>query len=246
MTDAEKVHVIYDWMGKNVVYDYSAADEMDGVNVNSDAYNAFYKYNCFFLEGVFDDGVAVCNGIAKAVTLLCGIENITCLKVGGTSRGVKHAWNKVFVDGVWYVVDSTWSNAPAVGDIEMFDHDYLMLSTPEAATNHKEDTEDTLPYYAPDGDHNRFSETYFEYGAYVGNYYISSTEELRRLVNYAKSERMDEVFVFCSSYDVLAGYADAVGVTLEPCCNGFADSDGDGECDRCGSGDGVSVSVNGV
>ena len=245
MTDAEKVHVIYDWMGKNVVYDYSAAEEMDGVNVNSDAYNAFYKYNCFFLEGVFDDGVAVCNGIAKAVTLLCGIEDITCLKAGGTSRGVKHAWNKVLVDGVWYVVDSTWSNVR--GDtVEMFAHDYLMLSTPEAATNHKEDTEDTLPYYAPDGDHNRFSETYFEYGAYVGNYYISSEEELRRLVNYAKSEGMDEVFVFCSSYDVLAGYADAVGVTLEPCCNGFADSDGDGECDRCGSGDGVSVSVNGV
>ena len=247
MTDAEKVHVIYDWMGKNVVYDYSAADEMDGVNVNSDAYNAFYKYNCFFLEGVFDDGVAVCNGIAKAVTLLCGIEDITCLKVGGTSRGVKHAWNKVLVDGVWYVVDSTWSNSRVLGDtVEMFDHDYLMLSTPEAATNHKEDTEDTLPYYAPDGDHNRFSETYFEYGAYVGNYYISNEEELRRLVGYAKAEGMDEIFVFCSSYDALAGYADAVGVTLEPCCSGFADSDGDGECDRCGSGDGVAVSVNGV
>ena len=247
MTDAEKVHVIYDWMGKNVVYDYSAADEMSGVSVNSDAYNVFYKYNCFFLEGVFDDGVAVCNGIAKAVTLLCGIEDITCLKAGGTSRGVKHAWNKVHVDGVWYVVDSTWSNVRAGGDtVEMFDHDYLMLSTPEAATNHKEDTEDTLPYYAPDGDHNRFSETYFEYGAYVGNYYISNAEELRRLVGYAKSEGMDEVFVFCSSYDALAGYADAVGVTLEPCCNGFADSDGDGECDRCGSGDGVAVSVNGV
>ena len=247
MTDAEKVHVIYDWMGKNVVYDYSAADEMDGVNVNSDAYNAFYKYNCFFLEGVFDDGVAVCNGIAKAVTLLCGIEDITCLKVGGTSRGVKHAWNKVLVDGVWYVVDSTWSNSRVSGDkVEMFGHDYLMLSTPEAATNHKEDTEDTLPYYAPDGDHNRFSETYFEYGAYVGNYYISNAEELRRLVGYAKSEGMDEVFVFCSSYDALAGYADEVGVTLAPCCNGFADSDGDGECDRCGSGDGVAVSVNGV
>ena len=244
MTDAEKVHVIYDWMGKNVVYDYSAADEMSGVSVNSDAYNVFYKYNCFFLEGVFDDGVAVCNGIAKAVTLLCGIEDITCLKAGGTSRGVKHAWNKVHVDGVWYVVDSTWSNVRAGGDtVEMFDHDYLMLSTPEAATNHKEDTEDTLPY---DGDHNRFSETYFEYGAYVGNYYISNAEELRRLVGYAKSEGMDEVFVFCSSYDALAGYADAVGVTLEPCCNGFADSDGDGECDRCGSGDGVAVSVNGV
>lgn len=245
MTDAEKVHVIYDWMGKNVVYDYSAADEMSGVNVNSDAYNAFYKYNCFFLEGVFDDGVAVCNGIAKAVTLLCGIEDITCLKAGGTSRGVKHAWNKVFVDGVWYVVDSTWSNVR--GDtVEMFDHDYLMLSTPEAATNHSEDTEDTLPYYAPDGGFNLFSESYFTYGAYTGNYYISNEEELERPVSFAKSSGVDEVFVFCSSYDVLAEYADAVGVTLEPCCSGFADSDGDAECDRCGSGDGVAVSVNGV
>lgn len=247
MTDAEKVHVIYDWMGKNVVYDYSAADEMSGVSVNSDAYNVFYKYNCFFLEGVFDDGVAVCNGIAKAVTLLCGIENITCLKVDGTSRGIKHAWNKVLVDGVWYVVDSTWSNAPVVGDtVEMFDHDYLMLSTPEAASNHSEDTEDTLPYYAPDGGFNLFSESYFTYGDYTGNYYISNEKELERLVRFAKSSRVDEVYVFCSSYDALAGYADAIGAALDPCCSGFADGDGDAECDVCGSVSGVAVSVNGV
>ena len=247
MTDAEKVHAIYDWMGKNVVYDHSVAEEMEGVNVNSDAYNVFYKYNCFFLEGVFDDGVAVCNGIAKAVTLLCGIENITCLKVGGTSRGVKHAWNKVLVDGVWYVVDSTWSNVNVAGDtVERFGHDYLMLSTPEAATNHKEDTDDTLPYYAPDSDYNYFVETYFKYGEYIGNYYISSEEELERLVRYAAAEGIDTVFVFCESLADLRAYAEAAGVTIAPCCSDFADLNGDAVCDNCRSESGVAVTVNGV
>ena len=247
MTDAEKVHAIYDWMGKNVVYDHSVAEEMEGVNVNSDAYNVFYKYNCFFLEGVFDDGVAVCNGIAKAVTLLCGIEDITCLKVGGTSRGVKHAWNKVLVDGVWYVVDSTWSNVKVAGDtVERFGHDYLMLSTPEAATNHKEDTDDTLPYYAPDSDYNYFVETYFKYGEYIGNYYISSEEELERLVRYAAAEGIDTVFVFCESLADLRAYAEAAGVTIAPCCSDFADLNGDAVCDNCRSESGVAVTVNGV
>ena len=167
--------------------------------------------------------------------------------MGGTSRGVKHAWNKVLVDGVWYVVDSTWSNVKVAEDtVEMFGHDYLMLSTPEAATNHKEDTDDTLPYYAPDSDYNYFVETYFKYGAYIGNYYISSEEELERLVRYAAAEGIDTVLVFCESLADLRAYAEAAGVTIAPCCSDFADLNGDAVCDNCRSESGVAVTVNGV
>lgn len=247
MSELEKVHVIYDWLGKNVVYDYSATDEMRGISTGSDEYNKFYRYNCFFLEGVFDDGVAVCNGIAKAVSLLCGIEDITCLKAGGSSRGEKHAWNKVYVDGVWYIVDSTWSNERNFGsNAESFTHDYLLMSTPQAASNHNEDTADTLPYYASDGERNYFVEMSFRYGDYAGNYYISDAEELRRLVNYAKSEEIAEFNVFCASLADMEEFesdmSDA-GVTIQPCCPHFADEDRNIQCDRCRSGNGFKITI---
>lgn len=251
MTDAEKVHVIYDWLGKNVVYDYSASSEMNGVDPNGSQYLRFYAYDCFFLEGVFDDGVAVCNGIAKAVTLLCGIEGITSLKVGGVSRGVKHAWNKVFIDGVWYIVDATWSNVRSTGNTELFTHDYLLISTPQSSpgSEHIEDTADTLPYYAPDGGYNYFSNSYFEIGGYKGNYYIGDAEELHMLVDFVslKTDAEVTVDVFCSSLSAMTAFERELSsdriVTITPCCVHFADEDDDLLCDYCRSGAGFSLTI---
>ena len=54
MTDVEKVAAIYDWIVNAVEYDYAAAD----VAKNGSAYDC----NAFYLEGVFDDLRAVCDG----------------------------------------------------------------------------------------------------------------------------------------------------------------------------------------
>ena len=57
--------------------------------------------------GVFINGEAVCEGYAKAFSLLlnaCGVENAY---VSGTSKGEGHAWNMAQIDGNWYWYDLT-------------------------------------------------------------------------------------------------------------------------------------------
>lgn len=104
MTEKQKILAIYDWLILNVNYDRDvlniiAADDFAG---------KAYDYEAFHLEGVFISSKAVCDGIAKAMSLLCRIEGIPCYKVSGYAKGSGHAWNKVYVDGAWYAIDATW------------------------------------------------------------------------------------------------------------------------------------------
>jgi hypothetical protein len=102
MTDYEKALAIYEYLIDAVAYDY------DAYYSNSDKNNV-----CYYLEGVFESGRAVCDGKSKAFVLLCGIEGINCLRDYGASRdgGAGHAWNYVEIDGVWYLVDTTAGDA---------------------------------------------------------------------------------------------------------------------------------------
>lgn len=114
MTDYEKALAIYDWLSFNVTYDFNLTDFVNSISVQK-----AYYYRAFYVEGVlFDNGIAVCDGIAKTYALMCGIEDIECYKVTGTVTGGGHAWNKIKLDmdgdGVteWYCVDatSTWGD----------------------------------------------------------------------------------------------------------------------------------------
>ena len=100
MTDYEKVLAIFDYLVDNVAYDYSAYSRID---------DASYKNVCYYLEGVFERGMAVCDGKSKAFVLLCSIEGIECLRDfgSGAGDGVGHAWNYVKIEDRWYLVDTT-------------------------------------------------------------------------------------------------------------------------------------------
>lgn len=130
MTDAEKALAIYDWLAVNVSYDNQVAADASVDNIGS--------YNAFYLEGVFTDGVAVCDGIAKAFALMCGMEGIHAYKVMGVSRAVSpavgHTWNAVVIDGYFYYVDATWANLEiTVGNdkFEAVDYEYFLMSLSE-------------------------------------------------------------------------------------------------------------------
>lgn len=109
-TDREKVIAVYDYLLKNVNYDRAAAG--DGTITYSDT--------AMHLEGVFGIGtpsgkqIAVCDGYAKAFALMLNMMNIPCLKILGSSNGVGHAWNKFFIEGKWYLADSTWGASGAI------------------------------------------------------------------------------------------------------------------------------------
>lgn len=98
--DYEKVLAIFDYLVLHIEYDQAMA------NASSSLGDTWPLYDAYYAEGVFDRQKAVCDGIAKAFSLLCNIEGIPCIEVSGNS----HAWNRVKIQNNWYVVDATFGN----------------------------------------------------------------------------------------------------------------------------------------
>ena len=77
--------------------------------------------------GALLDGLAVCDGYAKAFKLLCDKMGIPCVIVAGTAKQngseEPHAWNYVQMeDGLYYAVDLTWND-----DGELASTDYFLV-----------------------------------------------------------------------------------------------------------------------
>ncbi|MCH5350417.1 MAG: hypothetical protein J1F39_00415 [Clostridiales bacterium] len=165
MTDAQKAHAIYDWIMWQVTYD-TPATTYRGVSENLSAY---------YLEGVFGDGVtpiggvvykpyAVCDGMSKAYSLLCNMEGIPCIRIPGLAgsdlrSAGGHAWNKVKIDGEWYIVDCTWGDVTGtlsidgkLKDYELGVHDHLFITDSMVEGNHFESHQsgETSIVYAPE------------------------------------------------------------------------------------------------
>ena len=98
MSEYEKVKALHDYIINNTQYDYE--NYLNGTIPDS-SYSAV---------GVFQYGVAVCQGYAYAFELLCELAGIECELVTGTANGGGHAWNQVKVDGKWYNIDLTWDD----------------------------------------------------------------------------------------------------------------------------------------
>ena len=95
--DYETALAIFDWIMDNVVYDDS--------------------YTWFTADAAILQGCSVCNGYAKAFTLLASAAGLQSSRVLGRTYDDSgqpddsggHAWNVVRVNGFWYQLDSTWS-----------------------------------------------------------------------------------------------------------------------------------------
>ncbi len=210
MTDMEKAHAIYDWIMWQVTYDTPATEK----SPNGERYSAYY------LEGVFGDGktsidgvvyypYAVCDGMSKAYSLMCNMEGIPCVRVVGTAGESMndaggHAWNKVFVDGKWYIADCTWGDAQSFITIdgrselyEMGSHEWLFVTDRQADETHFE------PYDSGDSDILYVSETTNEkYNIYEHMTYNGVAIDCR-IKRYAdQKERLKEIgAAFAAAYN---------------------------------------------
>ena len=86
------------------------------------------------------NGVAVCEGIAKAVKVLCDRLNIWCiiaLSEANPEKGIKyrHAWNVVKLNGQFYHLDVTFDNTLSRDDIIRYD--YVNLSDRQIFRDHE-------------------------------------------------------------------------------------------------------------
>ena len=113
---------IHDFIVKNVTYDKLKKE---------------YSHE---IIGALGHGVAVCEGIAKAVKILCDELNIWCiiaLSEANPKKGIKyrHAWNVVRLGGQYYHLDATFDNTISKDD--MIRYDYFNLSDKQIFRDHE-------------------------------------------------------------------------------------------------------------
>lgn len=172
-TDLEKVELIFLYLVQNIQYDDRA------VQIAETPGTLWSDYDAFFLEGVFDNQKAVCDGIAKAFSLLCNMEGIPCVEVIGNT----HAWNRVKINNVWYVSDPTHGNLHisnknfSVTDFSQF----LMSDQQKAKLDY---TSQSYPHTQATETYNYFANKTFTYNGKTYDYVIESTNELATFIAY--------------------------------------------------------------
>lgn len=110
--DYEKARAIHDWVAKNIYYDFDA--------LSSGNYSGMDAKNVLLTKK------GVCEGYANLMAALLRSQSIPCKIQSGYALGIdtnqewnstnisttegNHAWNEVFVNGKWIIVDATWDS----------------------------------------------------------------------------------------------------------------------------------------
>ena len=95
-----KIKVIYDWVVRNnSTPSASDYESILGTNANN------------IINGLGGYGVLLCEGYAKSIQYLCDYAGIDCMTLPGSNpEGSTHAWNIVYCDNGYYIVDATWGD----------------------------------------------------------------------------------------------------------------------------------------
>ena len=113
-SDYDKAEAIHNWVAQNIYYDSDSI--INGTN------NAPY-----IASDVLKSKTAVCLGYSNLYAALCRSVGIPCNVVAGYAIGeatgvtawddsnintseANHAWNEVYVDNRWVIVDTTWDS----------------------------------------------------------------------------------------------------------------------------------------
>ena len=184
MNDTEKLLAIHDYLVMNVTYDQEL---LDLLYVNSSISN----YYGFYLEGVFLEKKAVCEGISKAFACLANIEGISTVCVSGyqasNPNGVGHAWNKSYVNGKWYIIDVTSDGIIMNPQYEVLSHKMFMIDEKSMekkyiAYDFKELVCDSIINYSDLG-------LTYTFNGEKYDFVIESQKELNNLVEYFYSTK---------------------------------------------------------
>lgn len=104
-TDLEKAKAIHDWVASNVAYDVEGYFSGTYVLKTHDALEIL-KVRQAVCEGYSNLTAALHRALGIPAKVIRGIA----LLPGQTTWGTKmnHAWNEIYVDGRWMVMDTTW------------------------------------------------------------------------------------------------------------------------------------------
>ncbi|XP_009991830.1 PREDICTED: kyphoscoliosis peptidase [Chaetura pelagica] len=121
-TDLEKVRAIWMWICHHIEYDIVGYHDKSQLPSKP-------------ME-VLLAGKGICEGYAGLLEQMCSIAGIQCMKISGYSKGYgykmgqtftgdsDHAWNAVYLDGRWHLLDSTWGSGAVDDDFTKFTFRY--------------------------------------------------------------------------------------------------------------------------
>ncbi|MED1206037.1 DUF5050 domain-containing protein [Heyndrickxia acidicola] len=124
-TQFEKVLLIHDAVVNSVRYDEANLEKGALPDLDYTAYGALVNKS------------AVCDGYAKAMTLLLNRAGIWSEKVTGTANGEDHAWNLVKVNGKYYYLDATWDDPVSFDNTDILRYKYFLVTGSQLAKDHK-------------------------------------------------------------------------------------------------------------
>ena len=106
-------------------------------NVTYDKLKKQYSHE---IIGPLQQGVGVCEGIAKTVKILCdelGIDCMIAVSEADPPHGIKyrHAWNVLKINGSWYHLDATFDNS--LGRYGTKRYDYFNLDDKRIFRDHR-------------------------------------------------------------------------------------------------------------
>ncbi|MGN1320080.1 MAG: transglutaminase domain-containing protein, partial [Acutalibacteraceae bacterium] len=96
-SDFEKELFFHNWLCENVSYSNDGTDDV------------------YTVYGALINGVAVCEGYARAMQLLCDRVGIPCTVIYGFLNGIGHMWNIIDPGDGWYHLDVTCNDDEEFG-----------------------------------------------------------------------------------------------------------------------------------
>lgn len=119
-TDIEKVRATYYWISNNVRYDYKSANNQRNSSMSFSSEERLSQYQKNYAEKAMRRRLAVCEGYSQLLKFSLERLNIKCVVISGfakttirdigwISKDTNHAWNAVFLDNKWQLIDATWS-----------------------------------------------------------------------------------------------------------------------------------------
>lgn len=124
--DADQVRAAYYWMANNITYDYRGARTgrkpypRIKIKYPTSQEDFEYRYNKVYASHVLNYKTAVCEGYAQLLFFVCEHLNIKAKVISGFAitlveeigtmpNNTNHAWNAVFFNDTWNLIDATWS-----------------------------------------------------------------------------------------------------------------------------------------
>ena len=148
-TDIEKVRAVYYWISNHIFYDYKQLKTSRKKSYFFKNQRELEKFRRYYAENVLRKKTGICEGYSQLMKFVLKYLDIRCEVVSGyVKRNYKaigsipnttsHAWNAVFINQKWHLIDATWSTGNYDNDPTAlyFTDTYFMIPPEKMILNH--------------------------------------------------------------------------------------------------------------